>query len=128
MKKDILTLLDLTETEYQTLFTRAIELKQKYLAGERNTSLAGKTIGLIFDKASTRTRISFETAMVQLGGSPLFISSKDTQIARNEPVRDTARVLGRYLDALDACEASVAANVTRNILDRHLRPLFGPAS
>ncbi|MDH4205557.1 MAG: ornithine carbamoyltransferase, partial [Desulfobacteraceae bacterium] len=60
----------------------------------------GKTLGLIFEKPSTRTRVSFEAAMAQLGGTPIFISAKDTQIARNEPVRDTARVLSRYLDGL----------------------------
>jgi ornithine carbamoyltransferase len=62
--------------------------------------LAGKSLGLLFDKPSTRTRVSFETAMIQLGGSPLFISSKDTQMSRDEPIKDTARVLSRYLDAL----------------------------
>ncbi|PLX53907.1 MAG: ornithine carbamoyltransferase, partial [Desulfobacteraceae bacterium] len=63
-------------------------------------TLGGKTLGLIFEKPSTRTRVSFEAAMAQLGGTPIFISAKDTQIARNEPVRDTARVLSRYLDGL----------------------------
>ncbi|MBW1845894.1 MAG: ornithine carbamoyltransferase [Deltaproteobacteria bacterium] len=100
MKKDILTLLDLDKEDFDHLFNLAIESKKSHKKGKLSTSLEGKTLGLIFDKASTRTRISFETAMVQLGGTPIFISTRDTQIARNEPVRDTARVLSRYLDGL----------------------------
>jgi ornithine carbamoyltransferase len=100
LKKDILTLIDLTREDFEILFERATELKKRYKNGIADKSLAGKTLGLIFDKPSTRTRISFEAAMVQLGGTPIFISAKDTQIARNEPVRDTARVLSRYLDGL----------------------------
>jgi len=100
LKKDILTLIDLTREDFEVLFERAAELKKRYKTGIADRPLAGKTLGLIFDKPSTRTRISFESAMVQLGGTPIFISAKDTQIARNEPVRDTARVLSRYLDGL----------------------------
>ena len=100
MKKDLLTLLDLTKSDCDTLFKRAIELKDRRKKGIRETLLAGKSLGLIFDKPSTRTRVSFETAMIQMGGTPIFISSKDTQISRDEPVMDTARVLSRYLDAL----------------------------
>jgi ornithine carbamoyltransferase len=100
MKKDILTLIDLTREDFEVLLERAAELKKRYKKGIADRPLAGKTLGLIFDKPSTRTRISFESAMVQLGGTPIFISAKDTQIARNEPVRDTARVLSRYLDGL----------------------------
>ena len=100
MKKDILTLLDLAGEDFEVLFKRAIELKQMSKNGVKDRPLTGKTLGLIFDKPSTRTRLSFEAAMVQLGGTPIFISAKDTQIARNEPVRDTARVLSRYLDGL----------------------------
>jgi len=100
LKKDILTLIDLTREDFEELFERAIELKKRYKNGIAEKSLSGKTLGLIFDKPSTRTRLSFEAAMVQLGGTPIFISAKDTQIARNEPVRDTARVLSRYLDGL----------------------------
>jgi ornithine carbamoyltransferase len=100
LKKDILTLTDLAREDFEILFERAAELKNRYKRGISDKPLDGKTLGLIFDKPSTRTRISFESAMVQLGGTPIFISAKDTQIARNEPVRDTARVLSRYLDGL----------------------------
>jgi ornithine carbamoyltransferase len=100
VKKDILTLLNLTKEDFDLLFERAVELKERFKNGIVDRTLVGKTLGLIFDKPSTRTRISFEAAMAQLGGTPIFISAKDTQIARNEPVRDTARVLSRYLDGL----------------------------
>ena len=100
MTKHLLTLADLEKEEFEAFFKRAIELKQKQKEGKANRPLSGKSLGLLFDKPSTRTRVSFETAMVQLGGSPLFISSKDTQMSRAEPIKDTARVLSRYLDAL----------------------------
>lgn len=100
MKKDILTLLDLSKEDFDVLFDRSAELKKRVKNGIFDRSLAGKTLGLIFEKPSTRTRISFEAAMAQLGGTPIFISAKDTQIARNEPVKDTARVLSRYLNGL----------------------------
>jgi len=100
LKKDILTLLDLSKDDIDKLLKRAIELKDMQKKGIPYRPFAGKTLGLIFDKASTRTRVSFESAMVQLGGNPLFISARDTQIARDEPVRDTARVLSGYLDCL----------------------------
>ena len=100
MKKDILTLLDLSRADFDMLLKRSLELKAMQKQASEHKPLSGKTLGLIFDKASTRTRISFETAMIQLGGTPIFISSGDTQIARNEPISDTARVLSRYLDGL----------------------------
>jgi len=100
LDKHILTLLDLEKADFETLFQRAIELKERYRKGITEKTLAGKTLGLIFEKPSTRTRVSFEAAMIQLGGTPIFISAKDTQIVRNEPVRDTARVLSRFIDAL----------------------------
>ena len=100
MTKHLLTLADLEKEEFEAFFKRAIELKQKQKKGLTDRPLIGKSLGLLFDKPSTRTRLSFETAMVQLGGSPLFISSKDTQMSRAEPIKDTARVLSRYLDAL----------------------------
>lgn len=100
MTKHLLSLADLTKDEFEALFKRAVELKEKKLKGIAEPLQIGKSLGLLFDKPSTRTRVSFETAMVQLGGSPLFISSKDTQMSRDEPIKDTARVLSRYLDAL----------------------------
>jgi len=100
VKKDLLTLLELDKEDFDRLFNRSLKLKKSHKEGQIIRALTGKTIGLIFDKPSTRTRISFETAMIQLGGTPIFISSKDTQIARDEPVRDTARVLSRYIDGL----------------------------
>jgi ornithine carbamoyltransferase len=100
VKKDILTLLDFTKEDLEGLFKRALELKKSHEKGVAGRPLEGKTLGLIFDKPSTRTRVSFEAAMAHLGGTPIFISTRDTQIARDEPVKDTARVLSRYLDCL----------------------------
>ncbi|RLB93759.1 MAG: ornithine carbamoyltransferase, partial [Deltaproteobacteria bacterium] len=100
MKKDILSLLDLEQEDFEHLFKRAIKLKERYSKGIFDSLLTGKTLGLIFDKKSTRTRISFETAMIQLGGHPIYMSTQDTQISRNEPAKDTARVLSRYIDCL----------------------------
>lgn len=100
MKKDILSLLDLEQEDFEHLFNRAIKLKERYGKGIFDSILTGKTLGLIFDKKSTRTRIAFETAMIQLGGHPIYMSTQDTQISRNEPAKDTARVLSRYIDCL----------------------------
>ena len=96
----LLKLSDLTKDDFEIFFDRAMELKRRQKQGTAHRSLVGKTLGLLFDKPSTRTRASFEAAMVQLGGSPLFISSKDTQMSRDEPIKDTARVLSRYFDGL----------------------------
>jgi ornithine carbamoyltransferase len=100
MTKHLLTLADLDKEEIEFFFKRALALKKKPKKGIAEQPLVGKSLGLLFEKPSTRTRVSFETAMVQLGGSPLFISTKDTQMSRAEPIKDTARVLSRYLDAL----------------------------
>ena len=100
MNKHLLTLADLAREEFEAFFKRAIELKEQQKKGIAKPKLAGKCLGLLFDKPSTRTRVSFEGAMIQLGGTPIFISSKDTQMSRDEPIKDTARVLSRYLDAL----------------------------
>ncbi len=100
MHTDLLTLAALDAADMDTLFDRAIELKARHKKGINDQPLLGKSLGLVFDKHSTRTRLSFEVAAIQLGGVSIFISSKDTQMARNEPVMDTARVLSRYLDLI----------------------------
>ncbi|MFH1154331.1 MAG: ornithine carbamoyltransferase [Pseudomonadota bacterium] len=100
MKKDLLSLLDLEKEDFTHLFDRALQLKKRYKQGIFDRPLLGKSLGLIFDKKSTRTRVAFETAMIQLGGTPIYMSTQDTQISRNEPAKDTARVLSRYIDAL----------------------------
>ncbi len=100
MKKDILSLLDLEKDDFTHLFDRALQLKKRFAQGIADRPLIGKSLGLIFDKKSTRTRVAFETAMIQLGGTPIYMSTQDTQISRNEPASDTARVLSRYVDAL----------------------------
>ena len=98
MKKDLLTIRDLTRDEILALIDRGLETKK---TGRRTeSSLSGYTLALLFDKTSTRTRVSFETAMFRLGGNTIFLSRKDTQLSRNEPVKDTARVLSGYLDAI----------------------------
>lgn len=98
--KHILKLSDLTKGEVIQIINRAFELKRDIKSGKKFSHLQGKTLGLLFNKPSTRTRLSFESAMVQLSGVSTFISAQDTQMSRNEPIRDTARVLSRYLDAL----------------------------
>ncbi|MCD6138928.1 MAG: ornithine carbamoyltransferase [Deltaproteobacteria bacterium] len=100
MKKDILTLRDLSARDFEALLDLSLKLKKRQRSGIGDRTLQGKTLGLMFDKPSTRTRVSFEAAMVQLGGTPLFLNVKDTQLIRSEPIADTARVLSRYLDAL----------------------------
>jgi len=98
MKKDLLSILDLSEEEIFALIERAIVIKEE--RNVTNRQFRGQILGLMFDKASTRTRISFETAMFRLGGQTLFLTRGDTQLSRNEPVKDTARVLSRYLDII----------------------------
>ncbi len=98
--KDLLSVNDLSAAEVYRIFALARELKAKQKRGEEHYLLKGKTLGMIFQKASTRTRVSFEAGMWQLGGSALFLSANDLQIGRGEPVKDTARVLSRYLDGI----------------------------
>ena len=100
MNKHILTLSELKKNDFDKLFARALELKKRHKKGIKDLFLTGKTLGLIFNKPSTRTRLSFEAAMAHLGGTSLFISTQDTQMSRNEPIKDTARVLSRYLDCV----------------------------
>ena len=95
--KNFLSVLDLTEEEIYSIFQRASYYKQNRL-GSGNKPLANKKIGMIFEKSSTRTRVSFEVGIIELGGFPLFMSSRDMQLGRGEPVKDTARVLAKYLD------------------------------
>ncbi len=96
----LLKLLDLSKEEIIDLLNLADQLKYELKHGIEHKHLAGKTLGMIFQKSSTRTRVSFETGMYQLGGYALFLSSHDLQIGRGEPVEDTARVLSRYLDGI----------------------------
>ena len=100
MNKDFLSVYDLTSTDFEIIFEKAQKLKKMLRDGIPYTPLAGKTLGMIFDKSSTRTRISFEVGIYQLGGTALFLSSRDTQLGRGENVSDTARVMSRYLDAV----------------------------
>ena len=98
--KHFLKLGDLTPEEIFELLALADQLKFEKKHGIAHPRLAGKTLGMIFQKSSTRTRVSFEVGMYQLGGAALFLSSRDLQIGRGEPVQDTARVLSRYLDGI----------------------------
>jgi ornithine carbamoyltransferase len=99
-KRDFLTLLDCTPQELRRLIERAIELKTRQRSGQPYEPLKNRTLAMIFEKSSTRTRVSFEVAMAQCGGHALFLSPRDTQLGRGEPVADTARVLGRMADAV----------------------------
>ena len=98
--KHLLKLLDLSEKEIIDILDLADELKAENKKGIVHHRLAGKTLGLIFEKSSTRTRVSFEVGMYQLGGYPLFLSSRDLQLGRGESIADTARVLSRYVDGI----------------------------
>ncbi|MDE6189880.1 MAG: ornithine carbamoyltransferase [Clostridia bacterium] len=98
--KHLLKLLDLSEGEILDILNLADQLKYEKKHGIEHHLLKGKTLGMIFQKSSTRTRVSFETGMYQLGGQALFLSSRDLQIGRGEPVDDTAKVLSRYLDGI----------------------------
>ena len=102
MKKgmDLLSIHELRAGDVEEILTLAADLKAKQKAGIPHPLLAGKTLGMIFEKSSTRTRVSFEVGMYQLGGQALFLSSRDLQLGRGEPIKDTARVLSRYLDGI----------------------------
>ncbi len=100
MKKDLLNLFDLDPSEFEDLFRLAGTLKDLHRRGVSHRPLAGKMLGLIFDKSSTRTRLSFEAGMFQLGGTATFLSRKDIQLGRGETVADTARVMSRFLDGV----------------------------
>ncbi len=98
--KHLLKMLDLSKEEIIDILNLADQLKYELKHNIAHRHLQGKTLGMIFQKSSTRTRVSFETGMFQLGGQALFLSSRDLQIGRGEPVQDTARVLSRYLDGI----------------------------
>lgn len=100
MKRDLLSIRDLNVDEIHMLISAACRMKAEWNGGTLRPTLAGKILGLIFVKPSTRTRVSFEAAMYRLGGRCVFMTAKDTQIARQEPPADTARVLSRYVDVL----------------------------
>ncbi len=98
--RHFLSLLDLRAGEPMQLIHRAIELKDRQHAGERYEPLKNRVLGMIFDKASTRTRVSFETGMIQFGGGAIFLSARDTQLGRGEPLEDSARVMSRMVDGI----------------------------
>lgn len=98
--KHLLKLADFSKNDILDVLNLADQLKYENQHGITHHHLSGKTLGMIFQKSSTRTRVSFETGMYQLGGQALFLSSRDLQIGRGEPVQDTARVLSRYLDGI----------------------------
>lgn len=98
--KHLLTLESLSTEEIKDILNLADQLKYELKHGIEHHHLKGKTLGMIFEKSSTRTRVSFETGMYQLGGNPLYLSASDMQIGRGEPIQDTARVLSRYIDGI----------------------------
>ena len=100
MQKDLLKLLDLTPADITKILDTADQMKYNQKHGLTHHYLEGKTLAMIFEKNSTRTRVSFETGMFQLGGHALFLSGKESQIGRGEPIEDTARVLSRYCDGI----------------------------
>ena len=98
--RDLLSIHDLSVDEVEELLDFAAKLKMVQKINQSHDLLKGKTLGMIFEKSSTRTRVSFEVGMYQLGGSALFLSNRDLQLGRGEPIKDTARVLSRYLDGI----------------------------
>ncbi len=97
---NLLTIHDLEKSDIDNLLEKAVALKERHKRGIPHQPLKGKVLGLIFEKPSTRTRVSFETAICHLGGNSIFISHIDSQIGRGEPIKDTARVMSRYVDAV----------------------------
>jgi ornithine carbamoyltransferase len=98
--RHFLTLLDLSPDELNQLISRAIELKKDWRNGKIHEPLKNRTLAMVFEKSSTRTRVSFETGMAQFGGHALFLSPRDTQLGRGEPIEDTARVLSQMVDGV----------------------------
>ena len=100
MSNHLLSLWDFDKQQLYSYIRRALQLKKEAREGVRHHQLDGKVIGLIFEKPSTRTRVSFESAMYGLGGQVIYLSGRDTQLARNEPLKDMARVMARYVDGM----------------------------
>lgn len=98
--RHFLDLSDINPDELRSIQNKAVQLKKSRIAGEESKPLAGKKLAMIFEKNSTRTRVSFEVGMTELGGYALYLSGKDTQIGRGETIEDTAKVLSRYVDAI----------------------------
>ncbi len=98
--RHFLSLLDFSSAELDRLIDRAIELKAAWSRGDQPESMRGRTLGMVFEKSSTRTRVSFETAMTHFGGHAIFLSPRDTQLGRGEPIEDSARVLSRMVDII----------------------------
>ncbi len=98
--RHFLTLMDLSPQEHEELVQRAIELKSMHKNGNRHTPLKNKVLGMIFEKSSTRTRVSFEAGMAHFGGHAIFLSPRDTQLGRGETIEDSARVLSRMVDVI----------------------------
>ncbi len=118
MKRDFLSFADLSALELRALLARAMELKRLRASTAAPRPLAGKTLGLVFEKASTRTRVSFDIGMYELGGHTVYLAPEGTQIGRGELMRDTARVLGRY------CHGIVIRTFAHEIADELAR--FAP--
>jgi len=110
--RHFLSLDDLNADEFRAVLGRATALGRMHRAGERHAPLAGRVLAMIFEKSSTRTRLSFEAGMAQLGGHAVFLSPRDTQLGRGEPIEDTARVLARMCDAV-MLRTSAHENVER---------------
>jgi len=98
--RHFLTLLDLSPAELQQVLQQAIILKAEHKAGKLNNTFQNKVLGMVFEKSSTRTRVSFEAGMAQMGGNAIFLSPKDTQLGRGEPIEDVARVMSRMVDLI----------------------------
>ena len=111
MKRDFLALTDWSRDDLDKIFALTRDLKDRQKRGEEHHFLKGKTLAMIFEKSSTRTRVSFEVGMFQLGGHALFLSSGNTQMGRGEPVQDSARCLARYCDGVKIGRASCRERV-----------------
>ena len=125
--KHLLKLMDLSKKEINEILNLADQLKFEKKNGIQHHLLKGKTLGMIFSKSSTRTRVSFEVGMYDLGGSALFLSARDLQIGRGEPVEDTARVLSRYLDGImirTFAQKEVEDLATYGSIPRHMMSLL----